>query len=104
MNGLVAEDNLPPGFEGFSPANQLKNRLAQIPVIKWRAPPKVSGCYRFIALLYRLASPSLTAFLFIFCCDERSAVWPLFKFWHLLLCSLYWMLSGKLSAAKKVMR
>ncbi|CAO2817694.1 unnamed protein product [Amaranthus hypochondriacus] len=40
VNGLVAEDNLPPGFEGFSPANQLKNRLAQIPVIKWRAPPK----------------------------------------------------------------
>uniref|UniRef100_A0A803MUZ5 C3H1-type domain-containing protein n=1 Tax=Chenopodium quinoa TaxID=63459 RepID=A0A803MUZ5_CHEQI len=40
VNGLVTDDNLPPGFEGFSPANQLKNRLAQIPVVKWRSPPK----------------------------------------------------------------
>ncbi|XP_021722540.1 zinc finger CCCH domain-containing protein 6-like [Chenopodium quinoa] len=40
VNGLVADDNLPPGFEGFNPANQLKNRLAQIPVVKWRSPPK----------------------------------------------------------------
>lgn len=40
LNGLVADDNLPPGFEGFNPANQLKNKLAQIPLVKWRHPPK----------------------------------------------------------------
>ncbi|XP_021854911.1 zinc finger CCCH domain-containing protein 6 [Spinacia oleracea] len=40
VNGVVADDNLPPGFEGFNPANQLKDRLAQIPVVKWRPPPK----------------------------------------------------------------
>lgn len=44
VNGSAADDNLPPGFEGFNPANQLKNRLAQIPVVKWRSPPKVLLC------------------------------------------------------------
>ena len=43
LNGLVSDDNLPPGFEAFNPANQLKNKLAQIPLVKWRHPPRVSG-------------------------------------------------------------
>lgn len=41
-NGLGSDDNLPPGFEGAHPANQLKNMLSQIPVIKWKCPPRVS--------------------------------------------------------------
>uniref|UniRef100_A0A7C8ZAS3 C3H1-type domain-containing protein n=1 Tax=Opuntia streptacantha TaxID=393608 RepID=A0A7C8ZAS3_OPUST len=40
LNGLVSDDNLPPGFEAFNPANQLKNKLAQIPLVKWRHPPR----------------------------------------------------------------
>lgn len=36
---LVSDDNLPPGFEGTQPASLLKNKLAQIPVIKWCRPP-----------------------------------------------------------------
>lgn len=36
---LVSDDNLPPGFESAQPASLLKNKLAQIPVIKWRRPP-----------------------------------------------------------------
>ncbi|GAB4852496.1 hypothetical protein Ancab_016710 [Ancistrocladus abbreviatus] len=38
--GLVPDDSLPPGFEGFCPANQLKQKLAQIPVIRWTCPPR----------------------------------------------------------------
>ncbi|XP_059286012.1 zinc finger CCCH domain-containing protein 6 [Lycium ferocissimum] len=36
---LVSDDNLPPGFEGAQPASLSKNKVAQIPVIKWRRPP-----------------------------------------------------------------
>ncbi|XP_016470857.1 zinc finger CCCH domain-containing protein 6-like isoform X1 [Nicotiana tabacum] len=36
---LVSDDNLPPGFEGAQPASLWKNKLAQIPVIKWTRPP-----------------------------------------------------------------
>ncbi|MCD7456073.1 hypothetical protein HAX54_030575 [Datura stramonium] len=36
---LVSDDNLPPGFEGAQPASRWKNKLAQIPVIKWSRPP-----------------------------------------------------------------
>ncbi|GAB2250366.1 hypothetical protein Droror1_Dr00013725 [Drosera rotundifolia] len=39
-NGLVSDDSLPPGFEEYSPAIQLKNRLAQIPLAKWICPPR----------------------------------------------------------------
>ncbi|KAA8537543.1 hypothetical protein F0562_027151 [Nyssa sinensis] len=39
--GLGSDDNLPPGFEGAYSANLLKNKLAQIPLIKWRCPPKL---------------------------------------------------------------
>ncbi|WKA10263.1 hypothetical protein VitviT2T_027843 [Vitis vinifera] len=39
-NGMGSDDNLPPGFEGAHPANQLKNKLSQIPLITWRCPPK----------------------------------------------------------------
>lgn len=38
LNGLVSDDNLPPGFEAFNPANHLKNKIAQIPLVKWRRP------------------------------------------------------------------
>ncbi|KAK9271270.1 hypothetical protein L1049_026860 [Liquidambar formosana] len=36
--GTGFDDNLPPGFEGAHPANQLKNTLSQIPLIKWSCP------------------------------------------------------------------
>ncbi|CAK9178438.1 unnamed protein product [Ilex paraguariensis] len=39
--GMGSDDNLPPGFEGTEPANLLKNRLSQVPVIKWRCPPRI---------------------------------------------------------------
>ncbi|XAR64175.1 hypothetical protein NMG60_11024420 [Bertholletia excelsa] len=38
--GMSSDDNLPPGFEGTHPANLLKNRLSQVPLVKWRCPPK----------------------------------------------------------------
>uniref|UniRef100_A0A5B6YIN0 Putative zinc finger CCCH domain-containing protein 6 n=1 Tax=Davidia involucrata TaxID=16924 RepID=A0A5B6YIN0_DAVIN len=38
--GLGSDDNLPPGFEGAHPENLLKNKLSQIPLIKWRCPPR----------------------------------------------------------------
>lgn len=38
--GMGLEDKLPPGFEETSPANQLMNRLSQIPLSKWRCPPR----------------------------------------------------------------
>lgn len=36
---LVSDDNLPPGFEGAQAESLLKNKIAQIPVIKWSRPP-----------------------------------------------------------------
>ncbi|CAN4105261.1 unnamed protein product [Withania somnifera] len=36
---LVSGDNLPPGFEGAQAESLLKNKIAQIPVIKWSRPP-----------------------------------------------------------------
>ncbi|PSR99609.1 Zinc finger CCCH domain-containing protein [Actinidia chinensis var. chinensis] len=39
--GIGYDDNLPPGFEGALPANLLRNKLSQIPLIKWRCPPRV---------------------------------------------------------------
>ncbi|XP_043714997.1 zinc finger CCCH domain-containing protein 6-like [Telopea speciosissima] len=38
--GMGSDDHLPPGFEGAQPANQLKKELAQIPLIKWKCPPR----------------------------------------------------------------
>ncbi|XP_042493469.1 zinc finger CCCH domain-containing protein 6-like [Macadamia integrifolia] len=38
--GMGSDDHLPPGFEGAHPANQLKKELSQIPLIKWKCPPK----------------------------------------------------------------
>ncbi|KAM7517243.1 hypothetical protein LguiA_006826 [Lonicera macranthoides] len=37
--GGSSDDNLPPGFEGTPPASLLKNKLSQIPLIKWTCPP-----------------------------------------------------------------
>ncbi|KAK6115765.1 hypothetical protein DH2020_008034 [Rehmannia glutinosa] len=34
------DDSLPPGFEGIQPANIWRVKLSQIPLIKWRCPPK----------------------------------------------------------------
>ncbi|KAK3019806.1 hypothetical protein RJ639_004799, partial [Escallonia herrerae] len=39
-SGSGPDDNLPPGFEGTDPANLLKNKLSQIPLVKWRCPPR----------------------------------------------------------------
>uniref|UniRef100_A0A5B6YIB6 Putative zinc finger CCCH domain-containing protein 6 n=1 Tax=Davidia involucrata TaxID=16924 RepID=A0A5B6YIB6_DAVIN len=38
--GVGADDNLPPGFEGAHPATLLKNKLSQIPLIRWKCPPR----------------------------------------------------------------
>lgn len=43
--GSGSDDNLPPGFEGAHPANQLL-KLSQIDLIKWRSPPRVSHAFR----------------------------------------------------------
>ncbi|KAM0967683.1 hypothetical protein ACFX2A_016435 [Malus domestica] len=40
-SGTGSDDTLPPGFEGAHPANQPQIDLSQIPLIKWRCPPKV---------------------------------------------------------------
>ncbi|KAJ7957846.1 zinc finger CCCH domain-containing protein 6-like [Quillaja saponaria] len=37
--GAGSDDNLPPGFEGTHPSNQLQIQLSQIPLIKWTSPP-----------------------------------------------------------------
>ncbi|KAF5740831.1 zinc finger CCCH domain-containing protein 6-like [Tripterygium wilfordii] len=38
--GFAVEDALPPGFERAHPANQLHINLSEIPIIKWRFPPR----------------------------------------------------------------
>ncbi|KAJ4963013.1 hypothetical protein NE237_022952 [Protea cynaroides] len=38
--GMGSDDHLPPGFEGAHPANQLKKELSQIPLIRWKFPPR----------------------------------------------------------------
>ncbi|CAI9786540.1 unnamed protein product [Fraxinus pennsylvanica] len=38
--GTGSDDNLPPGFEGIQTSNLWRNKLAQIPLIKWRCPPR----------------------------------------------------------------
>lgn len=44
--GSGSDDNLPPGFEGAHPSNQLQIKLSQIDLIKWRSPPRVSQALR----------------------------------------------------------
>ncbi|XAR61680.1 hypothetical protein NMG60_11016168 [Bertholletia excelsa] len=39
LTGKSSNDNLPPGFERAYPVNYLKNKLAQIPLMKWKCPP-----------------------------------------------------------------
>ncbi|XP_062101047.1 zinc finger CCCH domain-containing protein 6 [Humulus lupulus] len=38
--GTSSDDVLPPGFEGAHSANLLQTKLSQIPIVKWRCPPK----------------------------------------------------------------
>ncbi|XP_047327443.1 zinc finger CCCH domain-containing protein 6-like [Impatiens glandulifera] len=38
--GTGSDENLPPGFEGTHSTSLINNKLSQIPVIKWRCPPK----------------------------------------------------------------
>ncbi|KAM5565063.1 zinc finger CCCH domain-containing protein 6 [Rosa sericea] len=40
-SGTGSDDNLPPGFESAHPANQLQIDLSQIPLIRWKSPPRV---------------------------------------------------------------
>ncbi|GMH16500.1 hypothetical protein Nepgr_018341 [Nepenthes gracilis] len=49
--GILPDDSLPPGFEGFNPSNQSKNDLAQIPRIKWICPPRfiLNAAWRVVA-------------------------------------------------------
>ncbi|KAL9449064.1 hypothetical protein AB3S75_011071 [Citrus x aurantiifolia] len=39
-NGVGNDDILPPGFEGGHPPNQFQVNLSEIPLIKWRCPPR----------------------------------------------------------------
>lgn len=39
--GMGSDDNLPPGFEGIQPANSWTIKLSQIPLVKWKCPPRV---------------------------------------------------------------
>lgn len=39
------DDTLPPGFEGIQPANVPRVKLSQMPLAKWRCPPRVSGLH-----------------------------------------------------------
>ncbi|KAG2689220.1 hypothetical protein I3843_09G128900 [Carya illinoinensis] len=39
--GSGSDDNLPPGFEGAHPSNQLQIKLSQIDLIKWSSPPSI---------------------------------------------------------------
>lgn len=50
-SSIMSDDNLPPGFEGTQPVNLFKSKLSQIPVIKWRCPPKflVNAAWRVVA-------------------------------------------------------
>ncbi|CAI9757976.1 unnamed protein product [Fraxinus pennsylvanica] len=49
--GIASDDNLPPGFEGHQPGNLWRNKLSQLPLIKWRCPPRfeVDGVWRVVA-------------------------------------------------------
>ncbi|KAL9673649.1 hypothetical protein QQ045_029910 [Rhodiola kirilowii] len=37
-----SEDNLPPGFEGVQPSNLSNNLVLEVPIIKWKRPPKLT--------------------------------------------------------------
>lgn len=39
-SGAGSDDQLPPGFEGSHSNDQLKKELFQIPLVKWKCPPK----------------------------------------------------------------
>uniref|UniRef100_A0A2P2JM24 C3H1-type domain-containing protein n=1 Tax=Rhizophora mucronata TaxID=61149 RepID=A0A2P2JM24_RHIMU len=39
--GTATDDILPPGFEGSQPPNHLHIRVSEVPVIKWRSPPRL---------------------------------------------------------------
>lgn len=56
-SGTVSDDNLPPGFEGAHPANQLQIDLSQIPLIRWKSPPRVNMnfCFEILILIIYLA-------------------------------------------------
>ncbi|KAL0314609.1 UNVERIFIED_CONTAM: Zinc finger CCCH domain-containing protein 6 [Sesamum angustifolium] len=49
--GMGSDDNLPPGFEGIQPANPWIVKLAQIPLAKWKCPPRfeVDSTWRVVA-------------------------------------------------------
>ncbi|KAL2512938.1 Zinc finger CCCH domain-containing protein 6 [Abeliophyllum distichum] len=49
--GTVSDDNLPPGFEGIQTSNLWRTKLSQIPLIKWRCPPRfvVRGAWQVVA-------------------------------------------------------
>ncbi|KAA8528721.1 hypothetical protein F0562_036076 [Nyssa sinensis] len=38
--GVGADNNLPPGFEGAHPTILLRNKLSQIPLVRWKCPPR----------------------------------------------------------------
>ncbi|KAI3464866.1 hypothetical protein Pfo_021529 [Paulownia fortunei] len=49
--GMGSDDNLPPGFEGIQPANHWTVKLSQIPLLKWKCPPRfeVNSAWRVVA-------------------------------------------------------
>ncbi|CAI9753397.1 unnamed protein product [Fraxinus pennsylvanica] len=48
---ILSDDNLPPGFEGLQRGNLWRNKLSQLPLIKWRCPSRfeVDGVWRVVA-------------------------------------------------------
>ncbi|KAL9172753.1 hypothetical protein ABFS82_03G068300 [Erythranthe guttata] len=50
-SGSTSNDNLPPGFEGIQPPNPWTAKLSQIPLIKWKCPPRlvVNAGWRVVA-------------------------------------------------------
>nr|WAK99696.1 C3H [Pogostemon cablin] len=49
--GAGPDDNLPPGFEGIQPANPWTVKLSQIPIVKWKCPPRfeLNSVWRVVA-------------------------------------------------------
>ncbi|XP_011074649.1 zinc finger CCCH domain-containing protein 6 [Sesamum indicum] len=49
--GIGLDDSLPPGFEEIQPANLWRLKLSQIPLMKWRCPPRseVNSEWRVVA-------------------------------------------------------
>lgn len=53
--GMGPDDNLPPGFEGIQPANPWTVKLSQIPLMKWKCPPRVCSVNLMLFCFFKLS-------------------------------------------------